>query len=68
MAYALDAVAGVTAAFTDCTLWPDLRDKAPLGRGIVQDPYPSCSQGSRDHEYHCKAHHTGRGYDQMSRE
>ena len=38
MAYAVDVVAGAIAAFTNHTIWPELRDKAPLGQCIVQHP------------------------------
>ena len=32
----MDVVAGVTAVFTNRTLWSELRNKAPLGQGIIQ--------------------------------
>ena len=58
-------MAGVTAVFTNRTLWSELRNKAPLGQGIVQHPYPHHVQGGCGYEYHCKTHHTGQGYDQI---
>ena len=63
--YTVDVVPGATAAFTNHTLWPELRNKAPLGQGIVQHHPSPYGEGGCVHEYHCKAHHIGRGCDQI---
>ena len=71
MAYAVDVVDGVasvTTVFDDHTLWPELHYKAPLGHDIVHHPPSASGQGGRGHEYHCNAHHIGRGYYQLGRD